>query len=59
MMRTVRSTIEPDKDLLVDDATYNDLKGQGLLLPGYDGAPYTGEIPAAKVPGQRDNKEEK
>ena len=58
-MRTVRSTIEPDKDLLVDDATYADLKGQGLLLPGFDGEAYAGVVPAAKVPGQPNTKEEK
>lgn len=59
MIRTVRTTIEPDRDIQVDDAGYADLKGQGLLLPGFEGEPYSGTIPTAKVPrtGTNENKE--
>lgn len=48
--KTVRTTITPDQDVEVDEAAYQELKAQGLLLPGHDGTEYTGPVPSRTAP---------
>jgi hypothetical protein len=55
--KTVRTTIQPEVDLVVEQAEYNDLKVQGLLLPGYED--YQGVVPeAAKSRKRTDTQKE-
>lgn len=44
---TVRSTIEPERDIEVGEAEWTDLQRQGLLLDGYTGTEYDGPAPRA------------
>ncbi len=46
---TVRTTIQPDLDMQVTAREADSLRRQGLLVPGYDGTPYTGVIPKSRV----------
>jgi hypothetical protein len=51
-MPTIRTTMQPDKQIDVDDAEYIDLQRQGLLIeedPGQDVPPATA-APAAPEP---------
>lgn len=51
MTRTVRTTMQPDRDIEVGDADYLDLQRQGLLLPDVTktdtAAPATPAAPSA------------
>lgn len=49
----VRTTMQPDVVLEVTDQEADSLRFQGLLIED----PYTGEIPAAKVPRDEKKKE--
>lgn len=46
-MRTVRTTIEPHRDVEVDDAEYVALKAQGLLIEDREKTPDSKSTPAA------------
>jgi hypothetical protein len=50
----VRTTIQPDVVLEVTDQEADALRFQGLLIDD----PYTGEIPAARVPAQKNEEDE-
>jgi len=48
---TVRTTIRPDQTVEVDEAGYNELKVQGLLVPTHEGP-----LPTAKRPTNQEGK---
>lgn len=47
--KTVRTTIQPDVDLEVGPEAFQELKAQGLLLPGHEGE-YEGVVPQRRAP---------
>lgn len=53
-MRTVRTTLFPDRVLEVDDAEYTDLSRQGLLLPEPPPATAVWQAPDVAVRVPRD-----
>ena len=60
-MPTVRTTMHPDREIDVDDATYLDFQRQGLLLdepaPSAPDAPAAPATPSKKSAGAAGSKE--
>ncbi len=60
-MHTVRTTMQPDREIEVDDATYLDFQRQGLLIEGpaptVPTAPAAPALPAKKTAGSAGSKE--
>jgi hypothetical protein len=54
-MRTVRTTIQPDVDVQVDDAEYLDLKRQGLLVEDAFAAPAAAPAKPAPAAAKKEN----
>jgi len=52
-MRTVRITMQPDREIEVDDATYLDFQRQGLLI---EDEPAPSAPPATAVPASPSKK---
>jgi hypothetical protein len=49
MTHTVRTTMQPDREIEVNDADYLDLKRQGLLAENPEAAPAAAPAPAKKT----------